>query len=116
MFEYVTFRDVYINRPNQYRVECVKDNTVVGSCLCTVYNNGAATIMMIDSVLVNGKYRNHGYGKRIIETAIDSAKKGSIDCVELVVNKDNKIARKVYKSAGFEKTNKIHYRRILNVK
>ena len=42
------------------------------------------------------------------------AKQLKVDSVELVVNKDNKIAKRLYEKAGFEKTNKDYYRFILN--
>ena len=83
------------------------------SCLCTFYNNGKANVMIIDSVFVKEKFRGKGYGTHLIRLAIDTARDEKIDSIELVVNKDNKIAKKLYKNLGFEKTKKDYYRLIL---
>ena len=84
-----------------------------GSCLCTFYHNGKANVMMIDSVFVPEEYRGQGYGTKLIEVAIQVAKLEKVDSIELV-NKDNTIAKKLYKKCKFEKTNKDYYRLILH--
>ena len=84
------------------------------SCLCTFYNNGKANIMMIDNVQTKEEFREKGYGTKLIKKALALAKKLEIDSVELVVNKDNNIAKSLYEKVGFEKTNKDYYRFILN--
>lgn len=86
----------------------------ISSCLCTFYNNGKANVMIIDSFLVKEGFRGKGYGTALVNKATKLANKLKIDAIELVVNKDNKIAKKLYEKAGFKKTNKDHYRLILN--
>lgn len=86
----------------------------IASCLCTFYNNGKAEVMLIDSFLVKEEFRGKGYGTKLINKATKLAKSLKIDAIELVVNKDNKVAKKLYEKAGFKKTNKDHYRLILN--
>lgn len=86
----------------------------ISSCLCTFYNNGKADVMIIDSFLVKKEFRGKGYGTQLINKATKLANKLKIDAIELVVSKDNKIAKKLYEKAGFKKTNKDHYRLILN--
>lgn len=83
-------------------------------CLCTFYNNGKANIMMIDSVQTKEEFRKKGHGTKLIKKAIKLAKEQKVDSIELVVNKNNKIAKKLYEQAGFEKTDKDYYRLILN--
>ena len=85
----------------------------LASCLCTIYNNGKATILVIDNVFVIPEKRNKGYGTKIINMAIDSAKNKEVDCIELVVNDDNEIAKNVYYNCGLRPTNKEHWRLIL---
>jgi L-amino acid N-acyltransferase YncA len=87
-----------------------------GSCIGTFYNNGAANVMIIDNVKVRKKSRGKGIGTAVMEKAISIAHKRNIDSVELVVNSDNEIAKRLYKKVGFEKTNKEYYRLILNKK
>ena len=85
-----------------------------GSCICTFYNNGKANVMIIDSIWTEEKFRNQGWGTKLIEAAIELAKKENADSVELVTNKDNLAAKKLFQKTGFEKTNKDYYRLILN--
>jgi len=85
----------------------------ISSCLCTFYNNGKANVMIIDNVQTKENYRGLGFATKLIEKAINMAKDKKVDCIELVVNKDNKIAKKLYRNAGFEKKDKEYYRLIL---
>ena len=86
----------------------------ISSCLCTFYNNGKADIMVIDSVQTKEEFRGKGYGTKLMDKAINLAKKNKVDSVELVVNQDNKIAKRLYKKTGFKKIKKDYYRIILN--
>lgn len=87
---------------------------VIGSLICTFYHNGQANVMVVDSVEVDKDKRRQGFGTTLINEAIKIAKKRKVDAIELVVNSDNTVAQRLYKTAGFEKTNKEHYRLILN--
>ena len=69
---------------------------------------------MIDSVFVKDKFRRKGFGTEIVRRAITLAKDRNVDSIELVVNKDNKIAKKLYEKLRFEKTKKDYYRLILH--
>lgn len=95
-----------------YQLEVNVDD--VSSCLCTIYNNGKANVLIIDNVFTDPNFRNKGYGKKLIKKVIDKAKELNIDSVELLVNSDNIIAKSLYERFGFEKTNKEHQRLILN--
>lgn len=70
--------------------------------------------MIIDSVKVAKDHRNQGIGTQLMEKAIALAKKKNIDSVELVVNKNDLVAKKLYKKVGLSKTAKDYYRVILN--
>ena len=87
-----------------------------GSCLCTFYHNGRANVMIIDSVEVDKNHRRKGVGTLLMQKVAELAKKHQVDSVELNVNKDNIPAKKLYEKMGFKKTNKNHYRIILNNK
>ena len=83
-----------------------------GSCLCTFYNNGRAAVMIIDDVKVVENYRHRGIATSIINEAIELAESKNVDSIELVSSSTGKL----YRTTGFKKTNKKHYRRILNIK
>lgn len=72
--------------------------------------------MIIDNVQVNKNQRRRGLGTTLMNEAIKIAKNRNVDSIELVVNSDNTIAKRLYEKVGFEKTNKEHYRIILNKK
>jgi ribosomal protein S18 acetylase RimI-like enzyme len=91
----------------------IKLETEFASCLCTFYNNGKANIMMIDSVVVDEDKRDLGYGNKLIKKALELADRENVDSVELVVNRDNMVAKKLYEGQGFAKTEKDYYRKIL---
>ncbi len=73
-----------------------------------------ANVMIIDNVQTKKEFQGKGYGTKLINKAIDLAKKNKVDSIELVVNKENKIAKKLYEKTGFKKTNKDYFRLILN--
>ncbi|HUV42447.1 MAG TPA: GNAT family N-acetyltransferase [Patescibacteria group bacterium] len=84
-----------------------------GSCLCTFYNNGKANVMIIDVVEVEKAHRRMGIGTELLDKALALAKDKNVDSVELVVNKDNLPAKKLYEKVGFTKINKDFYRKLL---
>ena len=84
------------------------------SCICTIYNNGKAEILVIDNVKTKEEYRNNGYGTVLINHVLMMAKEWKIDSVELIVNSDNEVAKRLYDKTGFKKTEKEHYRILLN--
>lgn len=86
----------------------------VSSCLCTIYHNGKARVMVIDSVETAKTYRHRGYGRKLMEETVVFAKAQQVDSVELVVNQDNAVAIKLYENAGFKRIDKFFYRLILN--
>ena len=97
-------------------VNQVKVETDFASCLCTFYHNGKANIMMIDNVFVDESERGNGYGNKLIRKALELANDENVDSVELVVNRDNSPAKKLYEGQGFAKTEKDYYRKILHWK
>ena len=70
--------------------------------------------MVIDSVETDESHRQEGCATRLMEKALNLAIEHKVDAVELIVNDDNEIAKTLYWNAGFRKTNKEHYRIILN--
>lgn len=84
------------------------------SCICTIFNNGKARVMILDSVFVSEPYRGHGYGQKLMEEIINFAKAQNIDSIELQVNQNNKVGISLYEKNQFQKTDKYYYRLILN--
>lgn len=89
---------------------------MAGSCIGTFYNNGAANVMIIDMVLVKKEHRRKGIGTTLMKKALAMARKRNVDSIELAVNRNNNIAKRLYEKAGFVKTDKEYYRLILHKK
>lgn len=70
----------------------------VGS-LVLIYNENQASIF---SVQVLNKFRGKGYGKNLVEKAIDRCKEKQCCSIELNTELDNKVANNLYKSMGFK--------------
>ena len=85
------------------------------SCICTIYHNGKARIMVVDSVETLEESRGQGYGRKLMEEVITFAKTQNVDSIELVVNQDNASAIRLYEKTGFKRIAKFFYRLILNV-
>lgn len=98
---------------SQERMAVEIDGAVIASCLCTLYFNGRANIMMVDVVWVDEENRGKGYGTLLMDKVIKHAKDKLVDSVELVVDRNNKVAKNLYRKVGFESTDKEYYRLIL---
>lgn len=86
---------------------------VIGECILTFYHNGQANVMLVDNVKVDKNHRKKGIGTTLMKEVIKIAKKRKVDSIELVVNSDNTVAKRLYKKVGFKKTKKEYYRFIL---
>ena len=80
----------------------------------------AAKIMTVQDTTIKGKqgtfdiglsskFRGKGYGKRLLETAIDFLESKDIENVYLIVIETNKIAYKMYKKRGFKEDKVLSY-------
>lgn len=58
---------------------------------------------------LSSKFRGKGYGKRLLETAIDFFESKDIENVYLIVIETNKIAYKMYKKRGFMEDKVLSY-------
>ena len=101
--------------PEQYGLACVDDGIKVGSCVCTIYDNSLAKVMIIDNLKVDEDKRT-GLGTLLIFKAFDLAKKKNVDCIELIIRAGNHCIKKIYDVMGCEKVDKEYWRKILNVK
>ena len=101
--------------PEQYRLICVDDDIEIGSCVCTIYDNSLAKVMIIDNLQVDEDKRT-GLGTLLLFKAFDLAKKKNVDCIELIMRASNHYIKKIYDVMGCEKVDKEYWRKILNVK
>ena len=84
-----------------------------GSCIATIFYNGKARVMWLDSVQVDPARQRQGVGTALMKMAERLAKTHGVDAMELVVNSDNLAAQGLYDKTGYQPTEKVHYRKIL---
>lgn len=70
----------------------------VGS-LVLVYNEGQASIF---SVQVLNRFRGKGYGKSLVEKAVERCVERRCSSIELNTETDNTVANNLYRSMGFD--------------
>lgn len=103
---FIELEDVegYLNNENvNEEYFLIKDNSEsIGFLNTTIEGNRA----FFDIGLVK-EYRGRGYGKRLLETAIDYLNKEDIENICLTVIEKNTVAFEMYKKRGFKVYNKI---------
>lgn len=90
--------DVKHQSLNSELVYITENGNQVGS-LILIYNGNKASIF---SVEVLGNHRGKGYGKKLVESAINICKQKNCYLIELNTEVDNTVANKLYDSLGFE--------------
>lgn len=58
-------------------------------------------------VIVHPEFRGKGYGKKMLHRAITLSKIVGCDSIRLTVDSENKVAKNMYKKAGFKFTNNV---------
>ncbi|MDM5155212.1 GNAT family N-acetyltransferase [Bacillus sp. DX1.1] len=70
-----------------------------GSIAITKVNEEVAQLRLF---LINPHLRGGGYGKKLVETAIEFAEKQNYKVIKLCTNRDLKAARSLYEKYGFQ--------------
>lgn len=94
-----------LNDKNFYGIVAVEDNKVVGVLISRLINRLAKKKkrLFIDDLIVNGKYRNAGIGKLLIQDATTYAISKDCGALELTSMIENVNAHRFYENNGFEK-------------
>jgi ribosomal protein S18 acetylase RimI-like enzyme len=61
-------------------------------------------MMNIHDVFVLKTYRGKGVGRRLMQAAVEEAKKRNCSRITLEVRQDNVVAQRLYRSVGFDET------------
>lgn len=88
-----------------YGIVAIENNKVVGVLISRIINRLAKkkNILFIDDLIVNGKYRNTGIGKLLIQDATNYAISKDCEALELTSMIENINAHRFYENNGFEK-------------
>lgn len=91
------------NNENYYFMVSI-DNTTIGFMNCVIENGQG-----IFDIGLRKAYRGKGYGKRLLETAIDFLNEKKVYKINLIVIEKNQIAYNMYKKRGFKEESVISY-------
>ncbi len=75
-----------------------EDDNIIGFISYSIIYDRAEII----DVIIDEKYRNKGYGKKLVSEVIDLAFSNNCNNITLEVSTLNKVAIKLYKNMGFE--------------
>lgn len=79
-----------------------ESNGIIG--ICQILKNWEVEgCAFIHSFYISKGYRSRGYGKKLLEGALNILKKSDIHTVELTVDPENKVAYRLYERYGFKK-------------
>jgi [ribosomal protein S18]-alanine N-acetyltransferase len=98
VFESNQYVNVGVSPLNTELVYLTENNRQVGSLLL-VYEPNKASVFSLE---VLKDHRKKGYGRKLMENAIERAKEMNCQFVELNTDIDNQAANKLYQSMGFE--------------
>lgn len=89
----------YLSLPNSISLAEVISDKIFGFIIVAVIKPDSANIVTID---VDPKYRNHGIGNDLIETAKQMLRELNIIKITLQVSIDNTVAKNFYLKHGFQ--------------
>ena len=82
----------------------VEDGQVVSTCYCVIIPNltrGCRSICFIENVVTRKDFRKQGLGRKVIEMAVETARKNNCFKVILQSGTGRKEAHKFYEELGF---------------
>lgn len=85
------------------------DEKMIASCILTItpsFIRGGDAFGIIEHVVVHSEYRRRGYGKKIVNHALNTAWERNCTEVMLLSGSQNENAHKMYEQIGFDKNRK----------
>ena len=95
------FKNVIKNPENILLAKQI-DNYIIGYVYLQPIGEAHRTGYLIDGLYVEKRFRGLGYGKELLQEALEVLKTKDIDYLEIKVMAHNTVARKIYQSFGFE--------------
>lgn len=87
-----------------------KDTKIVGMVMIVIVNTLLRRKALLEELVVDENYRENGIGKKLIDFAINQARKEGAVHLELTSNPKRIEANKLYQELGFEKRDTNVYR------
>lgn len=106
-----------LEQPNRGRIFVLRQNgTILGmiNLLFTISTAEGGFVIVLEDVIVHRDYRGRGFGDRLLQHAIEYAKKKDFARITLLTDRMNADGQRFFKEHGFIESKMIPMRLILN--
>jgi ribosomal protein S18 acetylase RimI-like enzyme len=92
-----------------------KANLIIGmvSILFTESTALGGRVALLEDMIVLPQYQKQGVGSKLLEAAIDFAKRSDCKRITLLTDSDNKVAQSFYEDHGFKSSQMVPYRYLI---
>jgi ribosomal protein S18 acetylase RimI-like enzyme len=100
-----TIFEQMLRLPDVYRNYLAEENRrIVGLISLVLYKTllHAGGTALINELVVSQRARRRGIGRKLVEAGIAAAREQGMDEIEVGTEIDNRVARRFYRSAGFD--------------
>ena len=100
-------------QPSRGRVFVLRrDGAIVGmiNLLFTISTAEGGFVMLLEDLVVHKKYQGHGYGAKLLNYAIDFAKKKNLLRITLLTDRPENVAQEFFRRHGFVESSMIPMR------
>lgn len=107
-------RRVFVARATGYRMFVGEVGKQVVGVIGVIANHNLhdGFVTYIEHVVVDKKYRGHGYGSQLIKFAEDRAREEGCYLIELDTDTGADRAAKLYESSGYQKTGDYYFKQL----
>ena len=105
-----------LENPEHGTIYIVKiDNKIVGmiNILYTFSTALGSKVAILEDLIIDKDHRGHGYGKKLVDFAIEESKAQGCKRVTLLTDHTNNIAKDFYTKMGFESSSMVVMRNFL---
>jgi GNAT superfamily N-acetyltransferase len=106
-----------LEQPNRGRIFVLRNNhQIFGmvNLLFTISTACGGFVVLMEDVVVHPDHRGQGYGTRLLEHVLDFAKQKNFKRITLLTDKISAESQNFFRKHGFEYSNMIPMRKILN--
>lgn len=106
-----------LEQPNRGRIFVVRtDDRILGmvNLLFTISTARGGFVILMEDVVIHPDHRGQGYGAMLVDYVLDFAKSKNFKRITLLTDRISEESQEFFKKQGFEHSNMIPMRRIIN--
>ncbi len=106
-----------LEAPNRGRIFVLKQNDIILgmiNLLFTISTAEGGVVFLLEDLIIRREYRGHGLGGRLLEYALDYARKKDVKRITLLTDRLNADAQRFYKRHGFFESAMLPMRYVLS--